>query len=135
MCGSGGGLGCSSRLGVAGFVLGAVIGADGGAASLRLASSSLARQHFLYFFPLPQGQGSLRPMFIDYLRLNYLACDRARETRLFVSAAIIAHSIQAGNQSLLQPRLAQLIRHHLLTSKLISIPCSRAHASIVSRWR
>ena len=23
--------------------------------------STLARQHFLYFFPLPQGQGSLRP--------------------------------------------------------------------------
>src|SRR3982074_933202 len=27
-----------------------------------LAASSLARQHCLYFLPLPQGQGSLRPI-------------------------------------------------------------------------
>jgi len=27
------------------------------------------RQHFLYFLPLPQGQGSLRPIFMDRIFL------------------------------------------------------------------
>ena len=35
----------------------------------RMRTHSAARQHFLYFFPLPQGQGSLRPM----LRLGFSA--------------------------------------------------------------
>src|SRR5262245_61453030 len=42
---------------------------------------------------------SFRPMFIDFLRLDSLAPDQARGARLFVGAAIIAHSILLG-----QPR-------------------------------
>src|SRR5580692_12190496 len=35
--------------------------ASASASCSRSAASSLARQHFLYLLPLPQGQGSLRP--------------------------------------------------------------------------
>ena len=38
------------------------------AVCLNDASWSLARQHFLYFLPLPHGQGSLRPAFMDHSR-------------------------------------------------------------------
>src|ERR1019366_8150334 len=45
-----------------GSAMGSGAAAIGGGAIGR--SRSLGRQHFLYFLPLPQGQGSLRPVFI-----------------------------------------------------------------------
>jgi hypothetical protein len=48
---------------------------------------TLFKQHFLYFFPLPQGQGWLRPIFIAY---PYLALPKvyriqaARKTGLYL---------------------------------------------------
>jgi hypothetical protein len=44
--------------------MGSVASALGGGAVGR--SRSFGRQHFLYFLPLPQGQGALRPTFIVY---------------------------------------------------------------------
>jgi len=32
-------------------------------------------QHFLYFLPLPQGHGSLRPILLDFVILIILAFD------------------------------------------------------------
>src|SRR5208283_944060 len=45
-----------------------------------LAASSLARQHCLYFLPLPQGQGSLRPILA-------ISIDVARKDDALVSEA------------------------------------------------
>jgi hypothetical protein len=42
---------------------------------LKLHHSSYIPQHFLYFLPLPQGQGSLRPTFLaDFLTGCFLRC-------------------------------------------------------------
>jgi hypothetical protein len=38
-------------------------------------------------------------MLIGFLRLDILAPDQAKEARLFVGAAIIAHPILAGNHT------------------------------------
>ncbi len=67
--GSGGGGGRLTLRGSAGAGGSTALGFSGGAgftlasaAFLRASSSSFERQHFLYFLPLPQWQGSLRPM-------------------------------------------------------------------------
>jgi len=41
-------------------------------------------------------------LLIDFLRSDSLSSDQAQETRLFVGAAIIAHSVYMDNQDMFQ---------------------------------
>ncbi|MFP3980273.1 MAG: hypothetical protein ACLFUY_02680 [Desulfobacterales bacterium] len=43
-------------------------------------------QHFLYFFPLPQGQGSLRPILVPFFILT-TQCGRSRVFNVEAAAA------------------------------------------------
>jgi hypothetical protein len=78
-----------------------------GSARLRGAASAFPRQHFLYFLPLPQGQGSLRPIFVERAGPRSAARRSAQSRRSFSTWELVRHG-GGGNAPLLATQAKQL---------------------------
>ncbi len=78
------------------------------------------RQHFLYFFPLPQGQGSLRPIFFFLTVLGVAVC---RYSFVGVSVLSWKHAHEAISATVSSIRSARNCRD---LCKIFSSPSARA---------
>jgi hypothetical protein len=85
------------------------------------------KQHFLYFFPLPQGQGSLRPIFFP-LTMGWFAIVRDSGAGIWVSASKDTHRFISATVSSTKP-----LRYRLDFRRISSLPKASLSRTLSSR--